>query len=362
AKRGVFIYLTVLVLLIVFLLLFGIWGEYSTGKAFKYNPNSKISPKGLEIKSIQEDIQKSIKDKSTKYYGNLPWTVVKKEVKNITYYGEMVILYNETSKKYYSGYNTSTFDTYFMPNKSFRIVCEQPCPIPEIILRKKVLGANIAIEKMLKLIKLDVTEDSKPVDIHLTTDMVCKDKDIEPGEGISGSPFNSSFICARVWDNGSGYYPINPSFTNNNLTLAGENAMRIEGQFLIIHEYSHIIFYDRTFTGFGFMGAWAAYVSGVFDNTGNYHSITTACDPLVKAQYEAEDAYLLCTNCGFDFSNHSALLLAIDEIYSNGKGKPRPGFSPPYPVGIEQTKEVCDKVVGKDCVKDCGLSTYWLGK
>ena len=300
----------------------------------------------------------SLMSKFNEYY--LTWVYVNKKVENITDYSKWVLLFNESSQKYYYGENTSTYDTYFMPNKNFRVVCQQPCPIPEVVLRKKVLGVNTAINKLTNLIKIDVLNKSKPVDIHLTKDIVCDKYNPLNAAGISGAPKNSSFICSWEWEKNNSFYPINPAFLDSNLTKAQENARKIEAQFLVMHEYGHIIFYDRTYVQFEFMGAWAAYTSGLKDNLGETHLITSACDPMLEFIPEGGEAYLLCTKCNFDFKDHNKLLTAIDNLYTSDGGKPRPGFSSPYPVGKSQMKQICDQVVGKDCVKDCGLSSDLL--
>ncbi|MDP3790281.1 MAG: hypothetical protein Q8R48_07770, partial [Candidatus Omnitrophota bacterium] len=193
---------------------------------------------------------------------------------------------------------TAQYDAYLIPGETFRIICQQPCPIAENILKKKVVGADAAIRALIDLTHVDVLPVAEPVDIHLTSSVECGNYQEKlsrngyvsrfSGTRPSGTPSvtTGSYMCLWEFDDEQLILPLNE-----------ENALRIEAQTVLIHEYSHILFYRRSFASpEGFVQTLQLYVSGAWDGEGrrnsNFPRITDACNPLLERR--ATDVYLLC--------------------------------------------------------------------
>jgi hypothetical protein len=264
-------------------------------------------------------------------------SIIQKAVVNIS-------SYNYFEKKMTFG----VYDAYQISDSGFRVVCEQPCAIPEIILKKKVLGAKNAIDSLVTLTGGDVVEKNQPVDIHLTSSAECGDySEILAANGYVNRFFGirlnkETYMCLWTFDD-----------SDVVLELNEENALKIEAQQTLIHEYAHILFYGRTSVDQeyfeDFVKALSFYLAGFWDGNGkdaeNFPKITDACSE--KLSFMAKDVYELCTMCGFSFADFAELLQKMDEEAASG-GK----------VKIGELKLIFDAMVGKDSATECGLE--WL--
>lgn len=253
---------------------------------------------------------------------------------------------------------TAQYDAYFIPGETFRIICQQPCPISENILKKKVVGADAAIRALIDLTQIDVLPILEPVDIHLTSSVECGNYQEKLSRNGYVSRFSGtrpqgvtrvtpgSYMCLWEYDDEQLILPLNE-----------ENALRIEAQTVLVHEYAHILFYTRSFASpEGFVQALQLYVSGAWNGESrgrnNFPRMTDACNPLLESR--ATDVYLLCTRCGFQISDFRIILQRVHEIYSRGTGEAIEGK-----VSIAQLKRIIDEITGRDSVSDCGVE--WLG-
>lgn len=233
------------------------------------------------------------------------------------------------------------YDVYTEPGSSFRVVCQQPCPIDEDILKAKYAGAKKAIGKLIELTGVDVDDSQKPVDIHLNGDDECGSAEkVLESWGISG------FAARRV--DGRGYICLfDLEKTNRILEFNEENACKLEDQTLLVHEYGHELFYARAFASpESFVKAMSFYVSGFWDGNGyeseNFIKITNACNE--RLNYWGNDlVYLLCKNHGFQFSDFKPMMTEIVDIYESGEGEVLDGE-----VSDSQFKEIIDEIVGED--------------
>ncbi|MBI2146332.1 hypothetical protein HYU22_03265 [Candidatus Woesearchaeota archaeon] len=253
---------------------------------------------------------------------------------------------------------TAQYDAYFIPGETFRIICQQPCVIPENILKKKVVGADAAIRALIDLTDVDVLPILEPVDIHLSSSVECGNYQ----EKLSRNGYVSRFSGSRpsgVPGVTTGSYMCLWEFDDEQLILplTEENALRIEAQAVLVHEYSHILFYRRSFASpEGFVQTLQMYVSGAWDGEGrsrnNFPRMTDACNPLLQTR--VPDVYALCSRCGFQMQDFRIILQRVHELYSRGEGAAVEGK-----VSVPQLKQIIDGITGKDSVAECGVD--WLG-
>lgn len=252
---------------------------------------------------------------------------------------------------------TATYDAYFIPGESFRIVCQQPCPIAESVLKKKVVGADATIRMLVDFAGVDALPELQPVDIHLTSSVECgnyQEKLQRQGyvsrfsgtrpTGIAGVT-EGAYMCLWEFDDDQLLFP-----------LTEENAMRIEAQTVLIHEYAHIVFYRRSFASpEDFIKALQFRVSGIWDGDGmdwqDFPLVTDACD--ARLEIGAPSVYQLCTRCGYTMDDLRATLQRIADIYDRGDGEEIEGK-----VSMPQLKRIIDDLTDKDSVSECGID--WL--
>lgn len=266
------------------------------------------------------------------------------ELDKIQYASVEIWSYNLEDKKMVSG----VYDAYSFPDSIIRVICQQPCAIPELVLKEKLLGAEEAVADLLALTGADVLAKYIPVDIHLTSSAECGDYDAL----YAKYGFVSKYYSPRPGPASDGIYMCLWEADDDDLVLplTEENAPKIEAQKLLIHEYGHMIFHGRTKllpqTFEGFVKAFSFHVSGFWDGNGtapeNFPKITDACHPTLE-QY-ATDVYNLCTKCGFNFDD---IVTLFDEIDAAG-----------VPVDKQTLKGIFDSITGKDSATDCGLD--WL--
>ncbi len=252
---------------------------------------------------------------------------------------------------------TASYDAYSIPGESFRIICQQPCAIPEVILKKKVVGADAAIRALVDFTGIDVLPIVEPVDIHLTSSVECGDYQEKlrrqgyvsrfSGTRPSGVPgvTEGAYMCLWEFDDDQLIFPLNE-----------ENAMRIEAQTVLVHEYAHVLFYRRSFASpEDFIKALQFRVSGIWDGESrdwqDFPLVTDACD--ARLEINAPSVYQLCTRCGYSMDDLRATLQRIAEIYSRGDGEEIDNK-----VSMPQLKAIIDDLTGRDSVSECGID--WL--
>lgn len=255
----------------------------------------------------------------------------------------------------------ATYDAYLSPFSDIRVVCQQPCKVPEQLLMAQLVGAQLALDKLLDVTQLDVLDSLKPVDIHVSSDHECGDYETRKAE----DGYVYLFAGTRTDERGGGSYMCLWDFERENLTIPFNEmtASKIERQVGFVHEYTHILFYDRSFhSPEDFAKGLSFYVSGLGHGADSYEAqerglpfysepVTTACDPDLEAW--APDLYSLCMKCGFDFRDTAKVLMRINELYVNGEGEEVEGR-----VSIPQFRAILEEIVGKDVVNECGAKTF----
>src|SRR3989338_472633 len=268
---------------------------------------------------------------------------------------------------------SASYDAYTVPGASFRVVCQQPCPVSENILRLKTVGAHLAINKLLSITKVGPGPNTGPVDIHITGDAECGAYDSNARKdsgfvGWSGSRWNGGYGAGTgAWNcDGActGSYACLFEYEKNNareLTypLDEINAPKIESQQLLTHEYAHTLFYDRIYTSpEDFVISLSYFVAG---NEGS--PVTSACDPILSSA--TPGTYNLCKKCSFDFAEYGDMFTRADQIYKSNmatdkyKQRPLGGW-----VTVPQFKQVVENVIftktgqNKDAVADCGYDSW----
>src|SRR3989344_1275439 len=271
---------------------------------------------------------------------------------------------------------TAAYEAYYTSGNYLRVVCPAPCPIPEAILKNKLIGAQKAVKNLTNFVGITVLTDQKPVDIHLMSSVECgnytdiKQKNKVNGGYVSkfssgkrGTISNGSYMCLWEWEDETAGLSINPVFAALLNQQAEENALRLEAQDVVVHEYGHILLLYRFTLSPPHMFYWqedlvktlSFYITGKWNGNGyqpeDFPLITDACSSELNEKNGGLFIYNLCTICGFKMDDIPVLLNALDYLYKNGLGNGEWGI----PTKL-QLKLILDEITGKDSIKDCVLS------
>jgi len=255
----------------------------------------------------------------------------------------------------------------FAAGPTERVVCPQPCPIPDDLLFHKAAGAFAAVSAMFDLTGIDVPPAQRPVDIHLTSSVECGDYATlaaeDPGGYVyrfSGSrwPLAGSYMCLWEWDDPNRILLFRPEWAAAAGQDAVDNASRMEAQGVLVHEYGHILFYPRAFASpEDWVKTFDFVTTGIWTGSGygpdSFPRVTTACDPRLDSPGGGQMIYRLCTNCGFELEDISRVMNRIDAIWAAGLGEVWLGDR--WVLSNAQFKAIIDDIVGRDSATACGV-------
>ncbi|RKH45544.1 hypothetical protein [Corallococcus sicarius] len=234
------------------------------------------------------------------------------------------------------------YRAYQRPGDTFRIVCEEPCPIEERYLFARYAGFLAVKDDLLSLTGVDVPSRLTPVDIHLTGDSLCGPRvgtvagssfmnvtDLAPGPG--------SNVC--LWELEASRAPL-PEVAR---PLTVENALARENQVLLAHEYSHVVLFLRHELSYEWVVRAISYrVGGQADSF---------CSPMNR-QF-APTAWELCQRNGMDYAQLAESLRRLDALWVAGEGLEDLYRDVPRATSAYQYRRILDGLVGSDTLAAC---------
>jgi hypothetical protein len=225
---------------------------------------------------------------------------------------------------------------YQRPGDTFRIVCQEPCPIDEQYIFARYAGFLAVKNELLALTGIDVLPQMVPVDIHLAGDSLCGTSGTLTGASFmnfsDGGPGPGSNVC--LWDLEKSREP--PPYVARALTV--ENALARDNQGLLVHEYSHIVLFLRhEFSHEWLVRALAYKMEGL---------APTLCDAF--NQQLAPTAWELCQRNGLDFPQLTASLVELDALYASEQGTEDLYLGVPRATSGFQYHRILDRLLGSD--------------
>lgn len=211
----------------------------------------------------------------------------------------------------------------------FRFLCGEPCPLGTFYVSGHYAGFRQAHAELLQVTGIDVLNDSKPVDLHLTGAHFCGPWNANDGQaGWSARHSDGSLMCLWTWDKAD---------AGDSPPLSHDQASEVDSQRLEIHEYAHIIFYGR--------------------HRASYEDVVIPLSFLITAPAEFHDPcyerydsngrgrliYELCQLNGFAWSDLAPALTAMDALYQSGGGY---GYSG-APTAVFQWRRILDDHFGE---------------
>lgn len=229
----------------------------------------------------------------------------------------------------------SPYLAWHRPGDTFRIVCAEPCPVEEPYIQARYAGFLAVKDELLSLTGIDVLPRMTPVDIHLAGDSICG----AASDQFAGTSFMNwsasevgpgSNVC--LWDLEASQRP--PPYVARPLTV--ENALARDNQVLLVHEYSHILFFLRHELSYEWLVRALSYRVGGL--------APSLCDTM---NHEfSPTAWELCQRTGFDFKQLAASLSELDALYAAGAGTENMYAGVPRSTTVYQFRRVLDRLTG----------------
>ncbi|CAM3888187.1 hypothetical protein COSO111634_28050 [Corallococcus soli] len=233
------------------------------------------------------------------------------------------------------------YRAYQRPGDTFRIVCEEPCPLEETYLFARYAGFRAVKDDLVSVAGVDVSPRMVPVDIHLAGDSLCGPKGTVSGSAFMNQtglePGPGSNVC--LWELEASRAP--PPEVPRPLTV--ENAVALEHQVLVAHEYAHVVLFLRHELSHEWLVRAISYRVG-----GQAGSL---CDDI--NQQFAPTAWELCQRSGLDYAQLAEGLRKTDTLWSTGGGTVALHAGVPLATSVYQYRRILDALAGGDTLAAC---------
>lgn len=229
-----------------------------------------------------------------------------------------------------------SYIAYQRAGDTFRIVCQDPCPIEESYIFARYAGFRAVKDDLLSLTGVDVVPKMTPVDIHLASDSVCGSPGTLAGASFMNwtpeGPGPGSNVC--LWDLEASQ--AQPPNVPRPLTV--ENALARANQVLVAHEYAHVVLFLRHELSHEWFVRAVSYRVG-----GDAQSLCDATNKLF-----APTAWNLCQQHGLDYPQLAESMRRIDTLWSSGQGEEELYLGVPPSTSTYQYHRILDGLAGED--------------
>jgi hypothetical protein len=206
------------------------------------------------------------------------------------------------------------------------------------LIYSQYAGFKAAREILLKVTGVDTLRELDPVDIHVMRDPKCP----APREGAWPSyaghdPGGSAYICSFILDSPPG---------TTGLPYTSQEALSLDHQTALIHEYMRTMFFGRVENNAGAMNdfttPFALLVTGTLGGTDicKYHPTTPPGD------YGGYLIYNLCRDNDFRADKLAPALVALDRLYRRDDGRVDEGYEHKSPTAAQFREVINDELPG----------------
>jgi hypothetical protein len=225
------------------------------------------------------------------------------------------------------------YQAYQVAGDPFRFLCPEPCAGYRGLIYSQYAGFKHAREALLKITGVDTLRELQPVDIHLLTDSKCTASRAGATPSFAGHDRDGqAYICSFIFDVPRG--TLGPPYSP-------QEALRLDHQAVLIHQYMQTIFYGRVEHKAGAMSDFvtpiALYVTGTLGvpDLCTYHPATPPGD------YGGWLIYNLCRDNDFRVDKFAPIMITLDRLYRRDDGRKHEEFEHLAP-SMAQFREIFD--------------------
>jgi hypothetical protein len=140
--------------------------------------------------------------------------------------------------------------SYQIAGDPFRFICPDSCAVNPKLMAAQYSGFRVAEKAMVALTGIDILGEIQPVDIHVLNDSQCGTLGNSPALSFAGiHKGENAYICTFLFGYIKGF---------NNQPYQPEDALRLDQQTIILHEYLHTFFFGRIINQAGAMHDFVA--------------------------------------------------------------------------------------------------------
>jgi hypothetical protein len=235
------------------------------------------------------------------------------------------------------------YTAYQIPGDSFRIVCQEPCPLDQQYIFAEYAGFRLAHPMLIAMTGIDTLTELQPVDMHLVIDD-SKCRELLGGHAYVYTSTHKAYTCT----DGPGFYPT--------IDEKIEKAAQPEEQYFPLHEYMHTIFFGRLSGQAG--GFYDSYAEFFHDYVVPLPSFAIGVmDPAGFCSYRNQNPTLgdypiyliseLCMQNGLQLKDLALSLIELDKLVQSGGGQVEMGYTHLVPT-VSQYRDILNRLLGSD--------------
>lgn len=210
---------------------------------------------------------------------------------------------------------TETFDTWQVPGDGFKLFCRQPCEADPAGIREYYQGFRALLPELIGFHGVDVVQELKPVELHLNASRIC------PNFGAQVAGY-ARVGYHRGFDNAKGLtclFEVERDRINANngqpLRLQPGLAGRRDQHVLSLHEYAHVILFERHRWSYEYFTYWASWA--IADPSS---PLADPCNDWYGQFADTAAVHRLCRDHGLTRDTVRQALIELDRRFRAGQG------------------------------------------
>lgn len=235
------------------------------------------------------------------------------------------------------------FDVWHAPGDGFKVFCRQPCEADPAGIREYYQGFRTLLPELIDFHGVDVIEELKPVEMHLNASRIC------PSFGVQVAGY-ARVSYHRGFDDGKGLtclFEVERDRINaangQPLRLQPGVAGRRDQHVLSLHEYAHVILFERHRWSYEYFTYWASWAIAEPSNP-----LANPCSDAFAQLPGTTAVHRLCRDHGFSRDTVRPSLREMDRRFRSGQGFNTMWSSNGTTTSLAELRGVLDGLLGAD--------------
>ncbi len=234
------------------------------------------------------------------------------------------------------------YAVYQYPGDSFRFLCQEPCPLDERLVFAGYQGWKARKEHLVRYTGIDVPPELAPVDIHLTVDPECVYRQGTLGTSstytVDGRLRGLICLWVDLVRDSDLRFPLTP-----------ETAVKLGGLGVVLHEYSHVLFFRRhENSSHDYVFPIEYNIPIPVSTVERERNLGAYRDPCSQSTGNFSRLfYTLCQQNRFRYDLLAPSLIELDRLFQAGLGDRKDKYGQPT-TSANQYRAILNALVGSD--------------